>query len=83
MKARWLLELDTAVIRNTNTKIVLRLPEKKDREVTGGAMGLNDAQLEELSRIPTGMAAVYQNNWQEAVLCQLPKYQLYGRRKQE
>lgn len=75
--------LDTAVIRNTNTKIVLRLPEKKDREVTGGAMGLNDAQLEELSRIPTGMAAVYQNNWQEAVLCQLPKYQLYGRRKQE
>ena len=75
--------LDTAVIRNTNTKIVLRLPEKTDREVTGGAMALNDAQMEELSRLPTGMAVVYQNNWQEAVLCQLPRYEPFGRRKKE
>lgn len=69
--------LDTAAIRNTNTKIVLRLPESTDREITGGAMALNDQQFDELSKLPTGVAAVYQNNWQEAVLCSLPKYESY------
>ena len=69
--------LDTAAIRNTNTKIVLRLPESTDREITGGAMALNDKQFDELSKLPTGIAAVYQNDWQEAVLCSLPKYESY------
>lgn len=66
--------LDTAVIRNTNTKIVLRLPEGKDREITGTAMALNENQTQELSKLPTGVAAVYQNNWQEAVLCNISRY---------
>lgn len=69
--------LDTAAIRNTNTKIVLRLPESTDREITGGAMALNKQQSDELSKLPTGVAAVYQNDWQEAVLCALPKYESY------
>lgn len=68
--------LDTAAIRNTNTKIVLRLPESVDREVTGGAIALKEQQYTELSKLPTGVAAVYQNDWQEAVLCTLPKYEL-------
>ena len=68
--------LDTSVIRNTNTKIVLRLPESVDREVTGGSMALNEAQCRELSKLPTGVAAIYQNDWQEAVLCTLPKYEI-------
>ncbi len=66
--------LDTAVIRNTNTKIVMRLPEGTDRDITGKAMALNDKQIEELSKLPTGIAAVYQNDWQEAVLCSIPKF---------
>jgi hypothetical protein len=70
--------LDTAAIRNTNTKIVLRLPESTDREITGGAMALNEQQFNELSKLPTGVAAVYQNDWQEAVLCSLPKYEAVG-----
>lgn len=70
--------LDTAAIRNTNTKIVLRLPESTDREVTGGAMALNKQQSDELSKLPTGVAAVYQNDWQEAVLCALPKFKPSG-----
>jgi hypothetical protein len=70
--------LDTAAIRNTNTKIVLRLPESTDREITGGAMALKDKQFDELSKLPTGIAAVYQNDWQEAVLCALPKYESYN-----
>ena len=70
--------LDTAVIRNTNTKIVLKLPESNDREITGGAIALKEKQFDELAKLPTGVAAVYQNNWQEAVLCSLPKFEALG-----
>lgn len=61
--------LDMAAIRNTNTKIILRLPELSDRELVGKAAGLNDEQIGELSRLETGVAAVYQNNWVQPVLC--------------
>ena len=61
--------LDRAVIRNTNTKIVLRLPELSDRELVGRAIGLNDEQIIELAKLKQGVAAVYQNDWTEAVLC--------------
>jgi DNA helicase HerA-like ATPase len=66
--------LDTAVIRNTNTKIVMRLPEGTDREITGLSMALDENQVTELSKLPQGVAAVYQNNWQEAVLCTIPEF---------
>lgn len=65
--------VDRAAIRNTNTKIVLRLPEEDDRRLVGGAMALTDAQVKELARLPRGVAAVYQNNWIEAVLCQVDR----------
>lgn len=65
--------VDRAAIRNTNTKIVLRLPEGDDRRLVGGAMALTDAQVKELARLPRGVAAVYQNNWIEAVLCQVDR----------
>lgn len=61
--------LDEAVIRNTNTKIVLRLPNKTDRELVGSSMALSDEQIVELAKLPFGVAAVYQNDWIEAVLC--------------
>lgn len=67
--------LDTAVIRNTNTKIILRLPESNDRKITGSSIALKEQQFDELSKLSTGIAAVYQNDWQEAVLCRLPKYE--------
>lgn len=66
--------LDPSVIRNTNTKIVLRLPDYNDRELVGKAQNLKDLQIEELARLTTGCASVYQNNWQEAVLCQFHKF---------
>ena len=68
--------LDASVIRNTNTKIVLRLPEGGDRELVGGAEALTDAQVAELARLPRGVAAVYQNDWIEAVLCKIDKAEL-------
>lgn len=66
--------LDSSVIRNTNTKIILRTPEYHDRVLVGRAAGLNEGQIEELAKLPLGVAAVYQNDWLEAVLCKVSKY---------
>lgn len=66
--------LDMAVIRNTNTKIILRLPDQSDRELVGKAAGLNDDQIKELAKLPCGVAAVYQNEWIESVLCKVDEF---------
>ena len=63
--------MDMSVIRNTNTKIILGLPDLQDRQLVGRAAGLNDDQIIELSRLKTFVAAVYQNNWLEPVLCNI------------
>ncbi len=63
--------LDLSVIRNTNTKIILRLPDLSDRELAGRAAGLNEEQILELSKLKTFVAAVYQNDWLEPVLCRI------------
>lgn len=68
--------LDMSVIRNTNTKIVLRLPDRSDRELVGYAAGLNDEQIDELSKLKRGVAAVYQNDWVEPILAQINKCSL-------
>ena len=65
--------LDMAAIRNTNTKIIHRLPDLSDRELVGRAANLNDQQIVELARLPKGVAAVYQNDWVEPVLCKVDK----------
>lgn len=65
--------LDMAAIRNTNTKIIMRLPDLSDRELVGKSVGLNDEQIVELSRLPRGVAAVFQNDWVEPVLCKVDK----------
>lgn len=63
--------LDMSVIRNTNTKIIMRLPDAEDRELVGKAANLSEDQIKELAKLPTGVAAIYQNNWIEPVLCQI------------
>lgn len=66
--------LDMAVIRNTNTKIIMRLPDLGDRELVGKAANLNDDQIAELAKLPRGVAAVYQNEWVQPVLCKVQKF---------
>lgn len=65
--------LDMATIRNTNTKIIMRLPDQGDRELVGKAASLNEDQILELAKLPRGVAAVYQNEWIQAVLCKIKK----------
>jgi DNA helicase HerA-like ATPase len=66
--------LDLSTIRNTNTKIIMRLPDLSDRELVGRAANLNDDQITELAKLPCGVAAVYQNEWVQPVLCKVDKY---------
>lgn len=60
--------VDIAAIKNTNTKIIMRLPEKEDCKLAGYALSLKDAQIEELPKLETGVAVVMQSNWNQAVL---------------
>jgi hypothetical protein len=66
--------MDMSVIRNTNTKIILRLPDQSDRELVGLAANLNEDQIHELAKLPCGVAAVYQNEWVQPVLCKVDYY---------
>ena len=66
--------LDLSAIRNTNTKIILRLPDEADRQLVGKAAGLTDEQLTEIIRLPKGVAAIYQNEWLGPVLCQVNRF---------
>lgn len=65
--------VDIAAIKNTNTKIVLRTPEAGDREAVGRSMGLTDDQVNEIAKLPSGVAVVYQNNWNSPVLAMIDK----------
>jgi hypothetical protein len=66
--------LDMATIRNTNTKIIMRLPDESDRLLVGKSANLNDKQIAEIARLGKGVAAIYQNDWIEPILCKIPKF---------
>ena len=66
--------LDDAVIRNTNTKLVFRLPDETDCERVGKSIALKPEQIREIAKLPAFVAAVYQNDWVEAVLCKSEKF---------
>lgn len=65
--------VDIAAIKNTNTKIVLRTPEANDRQAVGRSIGLTDDQVDEIAKLPSGVAVVYQNNWANPVLALIDK----------
>lgn len=70
--------MDMSAIRNTNTKIIMRLPDQSDRELVGRAANLSDEQIKELAKLPCGVGAVYQNEWVQPVLCKVDKVNTEG-----
>lgn len=68
--------IDISAIRNTNTKIIMRLPEEVDRKQAGKSAALKEKQIDELARLYRGIAVVYQNNWLDPVLCAISKAQI-------
>lgn len=69
------MSVDSAAIKNTNTKIVMRLPERNDCEAMAGSVNLNEEQKKEISKLETGIAVVMQNNWLESVLAHVDYYE--------
>ena len=67
--------VDVSAIRNTNTKIIMRLPEENDRKIAGKASAMKDNQIDEIAKLPTGVAVVYQNDWEAPVLCKIGKFE--------
>ncbi len=65
--------IDISAIRNTNTKILMRLPDENDRQQAGKSAAMTEKQIPELARLPKGVAVVYQNNWLDPVLCNINK----------
>ncbi len=63
-----------AAIKNTSTKIIMRLPDCEDRIISGKSACLNNEQIDEIAKLPTGVAVVYQNDWVEPVLCKIDMY---------
>lgn len=61
----------SAAIKNTNTKIIMRLPDYDDRRIAGKSAAMSDNQIDELAKLPTGVAAVYQNDWMQPILCSI------------
>lgn len=60
-----------SAIKNTNTKIIMRLPDGEDRLIAGKAAALKDDQVDEIAKLPTGVAIVYQNDWLQPVMCKV------------
>lgn len=67
-------DVDITAIKNTNTKIVMKLPDKDDAETIGAIFGLNKYQISEIPRLPTGVAIVMQSNWLYPILTLVNKY---------
>ncbi|MCT8137599.1 ATP-binding protein [Anaerobacillus sp. CMMVII] len=63
--------LDMSAVRNTNTKIIMRLPDETDRRLIGKSAGMKDEQLDEIIKLPQGVSVVFQNDWVAPVLCKI------------
>lgn len=66
--------VDSSAIRNTNTKIIMRLPDEADRRIAGKAASLSDIQMYEISKLQKGTAVIYQNDWLEPLLCKINRF---------
>ncbi len=53
-------------VKNTNLKVMHRLTSEEDRQYLGRSMGMDDAQMQFATRIQTGEALVYSDEYAEA-----------------
>ncbi|GEM_PF-741716 len=63
--------VDETAIKNTAIKIVMRLPSKVDCDEMGAALSLEENQIRELSRLNTGVAAIYHAGWTDTMLAKM------------
>lgn len=65
------MAVDTSAIENTSTKIIMNTPAKDACDELSSALSLNEEQSRELSRLTTGVAAVFQKGWLTPVLMKI------------
>ncbi len=68
------MAVDTSAIENTSTKIIMNTPAKDACEELSSALSLTEEQSRELSRLSTGVAAVFQKGWLTPVLMKIDKW---------
>lgn len=68
------MAVDSSAIENTATKIILNTPAKDACEEVGSALSLSEEQTAELSRLNTGVAAVFQKGWLTPVLMKVDEW---------
>lgn len=73
--------VDPTAIKNTNTKIIMRIPDADDRNRLGRSVGLNDEQINEISKLRPGNAIVHQSTWLQPVIVKIHHQQLEGKQK--
>lgn len=66
--------MSEAVISNTGSKVIFRLPNIRDRTPVSEAVSLNASQIEEIARLDTGVAVVHQSGWLNPVLCRIDHF---------
>lgn len=62
------LAVDSSVVENTATKIIMNTPSREACEELGSALSLKEEQTRELARLNVGVAAVLQKGWMTPVL---------------
>lgn len=67
------------IVKGTGTKIVHRLLAKDDRESVGWTMGMNDAQMADLSLLHTGECVVSQDGDTKSYLCRVTRCEEHER----
>ena len=60
------------VIKNTGLKVAHRVVAREDREAMGGAMAMDDRQVEALTSLPPGRAALFGDGDDGPLLVQVP-----------
>ncbi len=61
-------------LKNTNVKIVHRMPGRDDREALGGTMDLSQEQESFLSKLPAGQAAFFREGYEHPTFVTVPNY---------
>ncbi len=69
-------KVDSSAIKNTNTKIIHRLPDNEDCKIAGLSAGAKEQQLGQLATLKQGIAMIFQNGWAEPILCKIHKTNL-------
>lgn len=67
-------ELDPTAMKNTSTKIVMRLQDGADKAAVETALSLDKEQVSELSKLDNGVGVVFQEGWIEPVLTKFDFY---------